>query len=99
MPSSEFRQFTKALRLSADNGVSSKIIRQRERMVAMFKKESHDIEFKMATCPVHALKAESRTKSAREEDEARERMVAARREQQRLSIIRRLTMSGMLCLS
>ncbi len=65
----------------------------------MFKEGCHDIEIQMAACSIKPLTSENKRKSAREEDDARERMVAARREQQRLSIIRRLTMSGMLCLA
>lgn len=60
----------------------------------MYQKENHEAEL----YPVTASTTVSQDATTRKED-ARDRMIAARREQQRLSIVRRLSMSGMLYLA
>lgn len=65
----------------------------------MFEKKSCDFELQLTAYPTKTLITKSLQKSVREEDDARERMVAARREQQRLSLLRRLAMPEMFCLS
>lgn len=57
----------------------------------MLQNGNYDFKTQMVTCITAELTADNQHKAGREDDDARDRMVAARREQQRLSIVRSLS--------